>query len=54
MTDSVTFAWDSPGPQTVTVTANTAGSVAWDVHVISIELHPDSYHYIYLPLVLRH
>lgn len=47
LSDTVTFAWSTLGPQAITVTATNVGSTVTDTHVITIS------HRIYLPLVLR-
>jgi len=50
LTDTVTFAWDTPGVQVITVTVANATTAAWDTHTLVLTL---SDYFVYLPMVAR-
>ena len=50
LTDTVTFAWDTPGAQVITVTVANATTAAWDTHTLVLTL---SDYFVYLPMVAR-
>jgi len=50
LTDTVTFTWDTPGAQVITVTVANATTAAWDTHTLVLTL---SDYFVYLPMVAR-
>jgi hypothetical protein len=51
LSDAITFAWDTPGPKTITITATNIVGTVPDTHLITIHQSPGST--IYLPIVVK-
>ena len=48
LSHTVTFTWEAPGTQTITVTVTNAGGTISSTHVVTVASHK-----LYLPLLMR-